>query len=54
MAGFKGTDHGERSTKMRGWCRGEGESVSDLATPLLNLLTLGVAGESLVGILSIR
>ena len=48
MAGFKGTDRGERSTEMRGWCRGEGESVSDLATPLLNLLTLGVASESLV------
>lgn len=32
--------------------RGDGESVSDLATPLLSLLTLGVAGDVLlIGIL---
>lgn len=28
--------------------RGDGESVSDLATPLLSLLTLGVAGDVLL------
>lgn len=46
--GFEATDRGDRSTEMRGLCRGEGESVSDLATPLPNLLTLGVAGEGLL------
>lgn len=48
MVGFEATDLGDRSTEIRGLCRGEGESVSDLATPLPNLLTLGVAGEGLL------
>lgn len=51
-AGFAGTDRGERSTEALVVWRGEGESVSDLATPLLSLLTLGVAGDVLlIGIL---
>lgn len=51
-AGFTGTDRGERSTEALVVWRGDGESVSDLATPLLSLLTLGVAGDVLlIGIL---
>lgn len=48
VVGFELMDRGERSTESRGFCKGEGESVSDLATPLLTLVTLGVAGEALL------
>ena len=44
-------DLGDRSTEWRVLCKGEGESGSDLASPLLTLLaTLGVAGETLLGV----
>jgi len=48
MVGLEVTDRGDRSTERREFCKGEGESDSDLATPLLvGLLTLGVAGDAL-------
>ncbi len=48
MVGLDVTDRGDRSTERREFCKGEGESDSDLATPLLvGLLTLGVAGDAL-------
>jgi hypothetical protein len=48
MVGSEVTDRGDRSTERREFCKGEGESDSDLATPLLvGLLTLGVAGDAL-------
>lgn len=50
MVGFEGTDRGDRSTERRELCKGEGESDSNLATPLLSLATLGVAGEALWGV----
>lgn len=43
-------DRGDRSTERRELCRGEDESGSDLTTPLLSLLTLGVAGVALLGV----
>lgn len=49
MVGLEGTERGERSTERREFWRGEGESVSDLAIPLLGL-TLGVAGDALLGV----
>lgn len=50
MAGFEVTVRGDRSTESREFCKGEGESDSDLATPLPGLLTLGVAGDALLGV----
>lgn len=51
IAGFELMDLGDLSTESRELGRGEAESGSDLATPLLNLLvTLGVAGEGLLGV----
>lgn len=52
IVGFELRDvRGERSTEWRVLCKGEGESGSGLASPLLTLLaTLGVAGETLVGV----
>lgn len=50
MAGFEITDRGERSTERRVLGGGAGESCSDLVTPLLTLLTLGVAGAALLGV----
>lgn len=41
---------GERSSERREFCKGEGESESDLATPLLSLLTRGVAGDAFLGV----
>lgn len=49
VVGFELTAaRGDRSIESRGLCTGEGESASDLVTPLLNLLTLGVAGDGLL------
>lgn len=45
-AGLELTDRGDRSMETRAFGTGEFESV----TPLLNLLTLGVAGVSLPGV----
>lgn len=50
IVGFELMDRGERSTERREFWREEGESVSDLVTPLLSLLTLGVAGDDLAGV----
>lgn len=50
IVGFELMDRGDRSTERRKLCMGEGESDSDLATPLLSLLTLGVAGDGLPGV----
>ena len=44
---FEFTDRGDRSTEGREFCKGDGESGSALGTPLLSLLTLGVAGDAL-------
>lgn len=49
-AGFNGRDLGDRSTESRELCRGVAESTSDLAAPLLDLLTRGVAGDTLAGV----
>lgn len=49
-AGFNGTGLGDRSTESRELCRGVAASASDLAAPLLDLLTRGVAGDTLVGV----
>lgn len=47
--GFEVTVLGDLSTERRvEFCRGEAESASDLVTPLLNLLTRGVAGDALL------
>lgn len=50
MEGFELIDRGDLSTESREFCRGECESVSGLVTPLPTLLTLGVAGEALLGV----
>lgn len=51
MAGLvETTERGERSTGRREFCRGECDSDSDLLIPLLGLLTLGVAGDALLGV----
>lgn len=47
VVGLEVTDRGDLSIERRDFCKGEGESVSDLATPLLGLPTLGVAGDAL-------
>ena len=47
MLGLEETDRGDRSIERREFCKGDGESDSDLATPLVGLLTLGVAGDAL-------
>jgi hypothetical protein len=49
IVGFELMDRGDRSTERRELCRGESESDSDLATPRLSWLTLGVAGDGLLG-----
>lgn len=46
--GFEVTDLGEPSTERRELCRGDGELVSDFATPRLNLGILGVASDPLL------
>ena len=43
MAGFEGTDRGERSTEMQGWCRGEGLMFSNDTVPSQRLWGLGEA-----------
>lgn len=48
IVGFDGTDLGDRSIERREFCSGEGESASDLVTPLVDLLTRGVAGDTLL------
>jgi len=50
IVGFELMDRGDRSTERRELCKGDGESDSDLATPRLSLLTLGVAGDGLLGV----
>lgn len=52
MLGLAATERGDRSMESRELCKGDGESDSDLAapTPLLSLLTLGVAGDALLGV----
>lgn len=55
MVGFETAGRGDRSTEALVLWRGDGESVSDLVTPRLSLLTLGVAGDVLLaGILVAR
>ena len=49
-AGFEFTDRGDRSTEWRTFCKGDGDSDSDLDTPLLTLLPLGVASDALLGV----
>lgn len=44
--GLEFTDRGDLSTESREFCKGGGDSVSDLLTTLLTLLTLGVAGDT--------
>lgn len=46
--GFEITEPGERSTETRELCRGEGDPLSDFTTPLLILVALGVAGDTLL------
>lgn len=47
------TESGERSTERREFCKGEGKSDSDLATPRLSLLTRAggiAAGDAFLGV----
>lgn len=49
--GLEFTDRGDDfSAESREVCKGEGDSESGLDTPLLSLLTLGVAGDALLGV----
>lgn len=50
IEGFELIDRGDLSIESREFCRGECESVSGLVTPFPTLLTLGVAGEALLGV----
>lgn len=50
VVGLEVVDRGDRSAERRGFCKGEAESDSDLVTPLLGLLTFGVAGDALRGV----
>lgn len=52
VTGFESTVLGDLSMEWRAFCSGEGELESDLAGPLETLLTLGVAGEVLLGMVS--
>lgn len=49
IVGFELTDRGDRSTESREFCKGDGDSDSDLDTTLLALLTLGAAIDPLLG-----
>lgn len=48
--GFEFKDRGDLSAERREFCKGDGDWDSDLDTPLLSLLTLGVAGDALLGV----
>ena len=48
--GFEFTVRGDLSAERREVCKGDFDSDSDLDTPLLSLLTLGVAGDALLGV----
>lgn len=49
--GFEGRgDFSGFSADRRKFCSGDGDSDSGLGTPLLSLLTLGVAGDVLLGV----
>lgn len=48
--GFEVAGRGDLSIESRDLCKGECESDSDLAVPLFSLLTLGVAGDVLLGV----
>lgn len=51
VAGFEFKARGDDfSEDRRKFCRGDGDSDSGLDTPLLSLLTLGVAGDVLLGV----
>lgn len=51
VTGLEFKDRGDAfSAERRKFCRGDGDSDSGLDTPLLSLLTLGVAGEVLLGV----
>jgi hypothetical protein len=55
IVGFEGIVRGVRSKEVLVLDKGEGESVSDLATPRPSLLIFGVAGDVLlIGVLLIR
>ncbi|KAF7836551.1 WEB family protein [Senna tora] len=47
---FELADRGDRSIEGREFGKGDGDSGSVLGTPLLSLLTLGVAGDVLFGV----
>ena len=51
VAGFEFKARGDDfSEDRRKFCRGDGDSDSGLDTPLLSLLTFGVAGDVLLGV----